>query len=46
MLDTLNTKADIARSKAGPPSETGDIEALLGVGKRRRFGRFGQRLFL
>jgi HlyD family secretion protein len=46
MLDTLNTKADNARSKAGPPSETGDIEALLGVGKRRRFGRFGHRLFL
>jgi HlyD family secretion protein len=46
MLDTLNPKAEIARSKADRSSETGDIQALLGVGKRRRFGRFGWRPFL
>jgi HlyD family secretion protein len=43
MLDTLNPKAEIARSKADRSSETGDIQALLGVGTRRRFGRFGWR---
>jgi HlyD family secretion protein len=42
----LNAKAENAKSKADRSSQTGDIEALLGVGKRHRFGRFGWRLFL
>jgi HlyD family secretion protein len=46
MLDSLNAKAENAKSKADRSSQTGDIEALLGVGKRHRFGRFGWRLFL
>ena len=41
MLNSLNTAA-----KAGQSPKTDDIEALLGVGKRRRFGRFGGQIFL
>jgi HlyD family secretion protein len=39
MLDSLNAKA-----KADPSSDVGDIEALLGIGERRRFGVFRRRI--